>query len=333
MNRKKFLIYILVIIAAIPIAVCVVMAGQIALGQMLLMYAAYSSDIYGEYRLSWEPDGDRFVVCCTDYITIYNSELDIVSQRDQVYRTPVGEQWISVSWSQNISYLRDNINIWDVQNNVVTQLSNTSSPTAWSLTGELIATKTYENTIQIYDGDTYEILFTLPNFTYVSSQRQLNDLVSTLEWSPDGNLLASKYSSSALRVWDVTTGELVYSMESAGGLISWRSNHQLAITSGMTIDILDINTGIISNSIPIYGRIIEWNPNDSNVIALAANEQIIIWDVSAERIVQQFENHTQRITDIGWNSAGSLLASIDVSGILNLWDVNSGMLLHSTEIE
>ncbi len=132
----------------------------------------------------------------------------------------------------------------------------------WSPDGRQIAVGYQNGQVNIYN--------TLDSSTILSIEAH-NALASTLAWSPDGNLLATGggFPDNSLRVWNVTTGEMVY-------------------------EYLDLGVDILA---------IVWKPDGTQIVASAAepfNRQHS--DIVVERNTwQESPIRLGAVSDIAWS--------------------------------
>jgi WD40 repeat protein len=125
-------------------------------------------------------------------------------------------------------------------------------------------------------------------------------------WSPGGAELASVSGDltgdpggdNSLRIWNITTGDLVYT--------------------------------IGEQTSPIWS--IAWSPNDGRV-ATGSNDHIIrLWDPAGNALIGTLEEHTAPVWSLAWSPTGQQLASStgdlstpgSVANAVWLWNVASG---------
>src|SRR5690606_10866873 len=108
---------------------------------------------------------------------------------------------------------------------------------------EQIAGATSDHVVVIWDANTGEILHTLEH----------DDVVLSVAWSPDGNKLASTSTNadSGLRIWDTTSWNVLTTLPSKFGTVSWNPNgNELAVGEYLFVKVLDAESGQEIISLP-----------------------------------------------------------------------------------
>ncbi|MCU0497400.1 MAG: WD40 repeat domain-containing protein [Anaerolineae bacterium] len=108
--------------------------------------------------------------------------------------------------------------------------------------------------------------------------------------------------------------------------------HAVLLTQFNGIEIWDVLAGKKIETIPATGSIIRWNTT-FNYLAIVAHNKIEVWSMDELTRVGQYNIHDKGISDIQWVTDGAVLASIDISGTINLTDVETGNILNSVNIE
>lgn len=135
-----------------------------------------------------------------------------------------------------------------------------------------------------------------------SSLHQLNghtDEIYSLDFSPDGLLLASASRDKTVRVWDTVSRQLEHILEG-----------------------------------PDFSRICLFSPDGCWIVSAGGGVDggyVLIWDVNTGELVQNLEGHTQQVRVCSFSPDGSQLASYALDGTLRIWDPGSGTCLHTLE--
>lgn len=176
-------------------------------------------------------------------------------------------------------------------------------------------------------------------------------IIYSIAWRPDGMQVATGHSSGTIRLWDVTTGELLNTFGAPNlntafppeiGDVDWhRSGTSLAVTATVIerpisyLWVLDATSGEIVHDLGSPGWIHDsaWSP-DGTMLASAyidtyfndlgeldeANK-IDIWDVETEQLVAVLEADRVLFT-LAWSPDGSRLASAGWSRTI-IWDTQT----------
>ncbi|MGM0374888.1 MAG: WD40 repeat domain-containing protein [Chloroflexota bacterium] len=120
-------------------------------------------------------------------------------------------------------------------------------------------------------------------------------MVTSLAWSPDGKTLATGDGMAMIYFWDIETGYQVASIEAypeGGGA----------------------------------GNIL-WSPVNNWIAASLPDYKVHVWDPDSREEILTTEEHLTRIESMDLSPDGSTIAAGDSTGILALWDANTGKYL------
>jgi WD40 repeat protein len=218
--------------------------------------------------------------------------------------------------------------------------------------GRVIVAGTIFSGMHAWDASTKQ-----PQPSLTQSSRSL---IYSLAFSPDGHLLASSTPCGSLgcvQLWDVTTGELVRTIEGhargvqvinrEGQVESWDLPGDACAVSfspdGRTlasagtdgvIELRDVSTSHLAQV--IYGRSrasvchTAFSP-DGRALAASQEDVVLLWDVKSGKLVRSLEGHTGRVSGVAFSPDGRTLASAGSDRTLRLWDAHTGQLLHRLE--
>jgi WD40 repeat protein len=212
---------------------------------------------------SWSPSGDRFALQLGDgRVTIY----DAATGAELLTITAQGlDGWAWPSWSPD---------------------------------GSLIAVGySWDGSIRIWDAHSGAEVQLLCSYASDGGWDWENDRFISLRWSPSGDKIFSSTRTSdplstwsdSLKVWDATTGRLLFSTTS--------------------IDILRA----------------AWSPDGKRIATF--NMQAIgeIWDAETGENLLDFSGHTGWVNSLTWSPSGERIASGGVDGVVLVWDTRSGV--------
>jgi len=288
-----------------------------------------SDDAHGEATsFDWSPDGDRLVVGYRQgLVRIW----DIASQQTRVEFTQHPIFVASVVWQPDGNLI--------ASSGVEGGSSGTSANTA----------------ILIWNADTGEIIHSFRTEQWWNT--------SPIAWSPDGDFLAGTSQagsnisafefSTAILVWDVSTGNLINEWnilednqivelfwQPNGDFLSYRKslrrqNQLVNICGDELIGTINVFNGD-GHTFRLEGHTteidaIEWSPNNQWLASGSADKTIRLWDTSTGEEIVVLEGHQCRVQALNWSPDNDLLASYGTDDTVRVWNVADGENLLSDE--
>jgi WD40 repeat protein len=179
-------------------------------------------------------------------------------------------------------------------------------------------------------------------------ERQADQMISSIVWSPSGNMLATADYESTIEIWDVESGDLLHTLihpigETTGSFtFTWNSdgNRLASANSDGSIRIWDTSTGQtlseFDSGFESGGAfIIKWNPHDDRLAMVSPRGVIRVADAQTGQYLIDIPVDNQAfINEIVWSPDGHRLAGIGDwvrSDTLTVWvwDANTGEILSS----
>jgi WD40 repeat protein len=102
---------------------------------------------------------------------------------------------------------------------------------------------------------------------------------------------------------------------------------QLAVMTSNGIWVYDVITGKELNLLTANGIRMDFDvvlSPDSQTCAIPRNHKIELWDLNTNKLKTTLGDSTERVDSVAFSPDGQMLASTDYSGIIRLWDVDSG---------
>jgi len=158
-----------------------------------------------------------------------------------------------------------------------------------------------------------------------------NKDVTTLEWSSDGNLLATGSYDGVARVWS-RTGVLVHTLSQHRGPIfslKWnnRGNYLLSGSydqSTIVWDVSGTNGRVVQqffdHKAPALD--VDWK-DDSTFASCSTDQRVLICRVGIEHALRVYEGHEDEVNAVKWDPSGNLLASCSDDYTAKVWNVAS----------
>ena len=160
-----------------------------------------------------------------------------------------------------------------------------------------------------------------------------NKDVTTLEWSSNGELLATGSYDGVARVWR-RTGALVHTLRSHRGPIfslKWnkRGNYLLSGSYDKSTIVWDVSgdVGFVKQQFTHHfapALDVDWK-DDFTFASCSTDKTVHICRVGSQRPLQTYTGHTDEVNAVKWDPSGTLLASCSDDCTAKVWDVNRGI--------
>ncbi len=130
-------------------------------------------------------------------------------------------------------------------------------------------------------------LWRVDNGEQISILQGHTQLINCVDFSPEGDFLASCSEDETIRLWDIESGE----------------------TTRQFVE---------------HGRFIRFSP-DGRILASASHDnKIRLWDVSTGMEIKTLEGHTDRINSLSFSNDGQTIASASWDQTIRFWNVITG---------
>ena len=161
-----------------------------------------------------------------------------------------------------------------------------------------------------------------------------NGWVVSLAFSPDGKTLASSSCDCKVKLWDVSTGECIYTLDlqeevwsvafSPNGkiLASGCDDHQLRLWNVRTGECLQVIRGHSSEVLAVA-----FSLDEQTVISGSQDGTIALWDLSTYQCRRVLIGHEDGVRAISISPDGRTLASSSNDRTVRLWNMDTGKCL------
>lgn len=289
-------------------------------GSILAQEGSVFSDQVFDYRylidIYWESDGNQKIAVqarTSPNIFILDGNLNEIGNLDPFMDISLGgDEGViqNLAWNSNGNWLAVPIGetqngtflqIWDWQSNTFKSFSFPPiNWVTWSPSENIIAI-VLENRIVIWDAinesTVYEL--TLPGFP----------IIQGASWKPDGSQIAALNVQGVLQIWDVQTGNVVFSLNEDNALLEFAE--------------------IESQGKALYGSL-SWEPGSSRIaLSDRTNSTLEIWDTASQARVYSYPLSDSYVA-LAWGNDG--FVTIDRSRLIKWWDIESGDILQQINL-
>ena len=233
---------------------------------------------------------------------------------------------------------------------------------AWSPDGESLVSGSTDNTIKFWNSATGG-----PRFTLEGHQNDITDLgwspdgqyfvasgwvtlvwdlslstnvrltlgghtkqIESLSWSPDSTQLISASEDATMRIWNITSGDLLSAVEGQDAAVyaaAWSPDAEQVLQAAgkeirvrsASMEILEILEGHTTEV-----RHIEWFGEEAHILSVGANGEMLLWDSTNWELIASNGDHTNAKQSTAISPDGSKAVSGSNDGIVRVWEIASG---------
>jgi WD40 repeat protein len=157
-----------------------------------------------------------------------------------------------------------------------------------------------------------------------------------VDWSPNGQWLASSGAEKEMRIWNIESGqERVIPGASVGGIEVVRLGSDVGHVvngAGSIIRVWDLVSSdgrareVDGHSASVAPIGHSWSPDGRRFIALAEGGAALIWDASAAKCTGILRGHSRPVAAADWSPDGERIATVGHDGKLKIWDSATGRI-------
>lgn len=254
-----------------------------------------------------------------------------------------------------VSSLDSHIRLLDLEEGKVVGAIDAGAGEAWhvalSPSGDFVATGSQHGYINIYEmksalvngtnGEATPPKQKLQTSTSTGTKASVTQgkFVMSLDYSPDGKYLASGGYDGRVHIFDLGTGTELATLGNQKKPIrsvkfSCDSKFLMVGCDDMNIFVYDTSNlstngksdiGVIANlsSHVSWVLSVATNPTNANQFATGAGDRRVkIWDLGERKCIHTFENHSDQVWSVAYNSTGTRLLSGGDDALLQLYELS-----------
>ena len=164
-----------------------------------------------------------------------------------------------------------------------------------------------------------------------SGSDKKNKDVTTLEWSPAGEMLATGSYDGVARVWR-RDGQLVHTLRSHRGPIfslKWNKtgNYLLSGSYDKSTIVWDVTgeVGFVKQQFQFHDAPaldVDWK-DDATFASCSTDKTVHVCQVGSDRPLRSYSGHTDEVNAVKWDPSGNLLASCSDDCTAKVWDLTT----------
>ncbi|NER36447.1 MAG: hypothetical protein F6J93_21095 [Oscillatoria sp. SIO1A7] len=170
-----------------------------------------------------------------------------------------------------------------------------------------------------------------------------SDRVSSVAISPDGKIIASSSHDRTVKLWNLTTGQLLKALaghSSAVLSVAFSPDGKtLASASNMefqdgNIKLWDVSTGRLSQTMNKFwfaGRVccVVFSPSGQTLVSGNIDATIKFWDLGSGKQSKTLRGHGWDVASVAFSPDGQRLVSGGMDGAIMIWDWRNGTRLRT----
>jgi WD40 repeat protein/transcriptional regulator with XRE-family HTH domain len=240
--------------------------------------------------------------------------------------SPNGTRLATASWDRQVI-------VWDITTGqelfALAGHSSIVNSVAFSPDGVRVITSGDDKTTRVWNVSSSREVLTLVNGPAIKAQEG-----ARLAYSPEGTGLAvaAAYSDPTAKIWDMTTGKLLFSLTGhtdAVNFITYNTDGtQIATTSrDGTAKVWDALSGrevltLSGHDDWVMG--VAFSPDGSRLATAGFDSTAKIWDTETGKVLRTLTGHKDSLLSVAFNPDGSRIATSSFDGTAIVWDAVTG---------
>ncbi|WP_088889039.1 NB-ARC domain-containing protein [Leptolyngbya ohadii] len=234
------------------------------------------------------------------------------------------------------------VRIWDTQTGECVEILEGHKSRIWSIAWieikntpngtQLLATGSDDQTVKLWRiNETIDSLVNSPVSECVATLNHPSRIWS-VAFSPDGQLLATGSDDQTVKLWRVSSGELLQTFQGHSSRVwsvAFSPNGELLATGSddQTVRLWEVNSSQCLKTFQGYHNWIwsvAYHPDGQRLASGSEDRSIRLWNLQTGNWERTFQGHLGRIWSVAFSPDGNLLATSSDDQTIKLWDIPTG---------
>lgn len=166
-----------------------------------------------------------------------------------------------------------------------------------------------------------------------------NGSICAVEFSPDGQILASGGTDRRIRLWNPDTAKIIYTLDGHQEPVTalkFMPNGKILISTGVdrTIRFWDLETKQLLKTIEAHEHKIHAlviSPDGQTIITCSSDRTIQIRQLGSSSTAHILQGHQDAVLTVAISPDGKTIASGSIDGVVKLWDAHTQQLQTTLE--
>jgi WD40 repeat protein len=285
--------------------------------------------IGGMKSIAFSSDDKQIALCAINSFRIYDAVTRVLDSSiggfGSISSMIVTQDWKTVAVADN-----NNIRIHNVTDGTsITTLfghSGTVTGTAINSDGSLLATGSYDETVRLWDMETFSSVKNISYHSYYTS---------TVSFSYDDTFLASGSYDTTVGLYNLDIGrksEPFSNYFSYGSPLSYSPDGQIIATGthNMTVRLWNASSGDVIRSMtghPTTVNSVDFSPDGTTLASSSSDDSVRIWNVSTGAQIDMLLGHTGDVNYVSYSPDGQMLASSSSDQTIKIWNASTGNII------